>query len=122
MTTEFVDLQVTMTVEDAFKRIRRTGTDKETINICYCVDAGRHLLGVLSIRTLLLAEEDDIVGDIMEQHSISVRTTDDQEEVAQALSRYDFLALPVVDKENRLVYEVRENFIEVKSCKGHYEE
>ena len=103
MTTEFVDLNITLTVGDALKRIRRTGTDKETINICYCVDAGRHLLGVLSIRTLLLAEEDDIIGDIMERHFISVHTMDDQEEVANALSRYDFLALPVVDKENRLV-------------------
>ena len=103
MTTEFVDLKKTMTVEDALKRIRRTGPDKETINICYVIDDGRHLLGVLSIRTLLLAEEDDFIGDIMEQNFISVRTLDDQEAVARALSKYDFLALPVVDTEERLV-------------------
>ncbi len=103
MTTEFVDLKETMTVEDALKRIRRTGPDKETINISYVIDEGRHLLGVLSIRTLLLAEEDDVIGDIMERNFISVQTLDDQEAVARALSKYDFLALPVVDKEDRLV-------------------
>ena len=103
MTTEFVDLLVTMTVEASLKRIRRTGTDKETINICYVIDEGRHLLGVVSLRTLLLADEDDIIGDIMDRHFICTHTLDDQEEVARALSRYDFLALPVVDKENRLV-------------------
>lgn len=103
MTTEFVDLKKTMTVEDALKRIRRTGPDKETINICYVIDDGRNLLGVLSIRTLLLAEEDDVIGDIMEQNFISVQTLDDQEVVARMLSKYDFLALPVVDTENRLV-------------------
>ena len=103
MTTEYVDLKATMTVEDALKRIRRTGPDKETINVCYVIDDGRHLIGVLSIRTLLLAEEDDIIGDIMERNFVCVRTLDDQEETAQALSKYDFLALPVVDTENRLV-------------------
>ncbi len=103
MTTEFVDLKATMTVEDALKRIRRTGPDKETINVCYVIDANRHLIGVLSIRTLLLAEEDDVIGDIMEQNFISVHTLDDQETTANALSKYDFLALPVVDTENRLV-------------------
>ena len=70
MTTEFVDLKETMTVEDALKRIRRTGPDKETINVCYVIDDWRHLIGVLSIRTLLLAEEDDIIGDIMERNYI----------------------------------------------------
>ena len=103
MTTEFVDLKETMTVEDAFKRIRRTGPDKETINLCYVIDDRRHLIGLLSIRTLLLAEDDDIIGDIMERNFISVQTLDDQETTAQALSKYDFLALPVVDTENRLV-------------------
>ena len=103
MTTEFVDLKETMTVEDAFKRIRRTGPDKETINLCYVIDDGRHLIGLLSIRTLLLAEEDDVIGDIMERNFISVQTLDDQEAVARALGKYDFLALPVVDTEERLV-------------------
>ena len=99
MTTEYVDLKATMTVEDALKRIRRTGPDKETINVCYVIDDGRHLIGVLSIRTLLLAEEDDVI----ERNFVCVQTLDDQEETARALSKYDFLALPVVDTENRLV-------------------
>ena len=103
MTTEFVDLKETMTVEDALKRIRRTGPDKETINICYVIDDGRHLLGLLSIRTLLLSEEDDVIHDIMQTNIISVQTLDDQEAVARSLSKYGFLALPVVDQENRLV-------------------
>ena len=103
MTTEFVDLKRNMTVEDALKRIRRTAPDKETINVCYVIDERRHLIGYLSIRRLLLAEEDDIIGEIMEKSTIAVQTLDDQETVAQALSRYDFLALPVVDTENRLV-------------------
>ncbi len=103
MTTEFVDLKETMTVEGALKRIRRTGLDKETINICYVIDEERHLIGLLSIRTLLLSEEDDVIGDIMERHIISVQTLDDQETVARTLSKYDFLALPVVDTEDRLV-------------------
>ena len=103
MTTEFVDLKETFTVEDALKHIRRTAPDKETINICYVTDQGRHLIGLLSIRTLLLAEEEDLIGDIMERNFIAVQTLDDQETTAQALSKYDFLALPVVDTEGRLV-------------------
>ena len=103
MTTEFVDLKENMTVEDALKRIRRTGPDKETINICYVMDERRRLIGVLSIRNLLLSEDDDIIGDIMERNFISVQTLDDQESTAQAFSKYDFLALPVVDTEDRLV-------------------
>ena len=103
MTTEFVDLKETMTVEDALKRIRRTGPDKETINVSYVIDDERHLIGLLTIRTLLLAEEDDIIGDIMERNFIAVQTLDDQETTARSLSKYDFLALPVVDTENRLV-------------------
>ena len=103
MTTEYVDLKESMTVEDALKRIRRTAPDKETINVCYVTDERRHLIGYLSIRTLLLAEEDDVIGDIMERSIIAVQTLDDQETTAQALSKYDFLALPVVDTENRLV-------------------
>ena len=103
MTTEFVDLKRDMTVSDAIKRIRRTGSDKETINICYVTDTGRHLLGLVSIRTLVLADEEDIIEDIMETNIISAATMDDKEDVAQDLSRYDFLAMPVVDKESRLV-------------------
>ena len=103
MTTEFVDLKRDMTVEDALKRIRRTGTDKETINVCYVVDPARKLLGIASLRTILLSDEDDIIEDIMETHVISVGTLEDKEDVAQTFSKYDFIALPVVDKEDRLV-------------------
>ena len=103
MTTEFVDLKRDMTVADALKRIRRTGVDKETINICYVTDTSRHLLGLVSIRTLLLAEEDDVIEDIMETNVIFATTLEDKEDVAQQLSKYDFLAMPVVDKESRLV-------------------
>lgn len=103
MTTEFVDLKQDMTVADAFKRIRETGPDKETINIGYVIDEWRHLIGLVSIRTLLLTGQDAVIGDIMEKNIISVQTLDDQELVASSLSKYDFLALPVVDTENRLV-------------------
>ena len=103
MTTEFVDLKQLMTVGDAIKRIRRTGPDKETINVCYVIDRNRHLLGLVTIRTLLLAEEDAVIKDIMETNIVSVSTLDDQEYAARSLSKYDFLALPVVDTENRLV-------------------
>ena len=87
MTMEFVDLKQTMTVEAAFKRIRRTGLDKETINICYVIDEQRHLIGLLSIRTLVLADEDDVIGVIMQTNIISVHTLDDKETTALALSK-----------------------------------
>ena len=103
MTTEILDLKRTMTVADAFKRIRRTASDMETISVCYVTDEGRHLLGVVTIRDLLLAEEEDVVGEIMDSNVISVGTLEDKEAVAQAFGKYDFVALPVVDAEGRLV-------------------
>lgn len=103
MTTEFVSLTADMTVEDAFKRIRRTGVDKETIYLCYVVNESRVLIGLVSVRTLLLHEEDDIISDIMESSIVCVNTLDDQETVSQMLSKYDFIAMPVVDQEHRLV-------------------
>ena len=103
MTTEFVDLLPTMTVADAVKRIKRTGTDKETINICYVIDDGRHLLGTVSIRTLILAEDDEPVSDIMAENVVSVGTLTDQEDATALFSKYDLTVLPVVDNENRLV-------------------
>ncbi len=103
MTTEYVDLKKSMTVADAIKRIRRTGVDKETIYTCYVTDSGRKLLGLVSAKTLLLAAEDDVLEDIMETHVIYVSTLDDQEEVAGQLVKYDFMAIPVVDQEQRLV-------------------
>lgn len=102
MTTEFVSLRPKMTVEEAEKRIRRTGVDKATINTCYVTDQGK-LIGAISIRTLLLSEHDDVISEIMEDNVISVNTTDDQEGVAQMFSKYNFNALPVVDTEGRLV-------------------
>ena len=103
MTTEFVDLKRDMTVEDAFKRIRRTGVDKETIYTCYITDASRHLLGVTTVKELLLHDYDDLIEEFMETNVISVNTLDDQEKASGLLQKYDFLALPVVDMENRLV-------------------
>lgn len=103
MTTEFVDLKRDMTVEDAFKRIRRTGPDKETINVCYVIDTNRRLLGLVTLRTLLLADEDAVIEEIMETNLVSASTLDDQEYTARSLGKYDFLALPVVDTEHRLV-------------------
>ena len=112
MNMEFLSLKKDMTVEDAFKRIRRIGGELETINILYVTDPTRHLLGVLSVRDLLLAEEDDLIEEIMDPNVVSVNTMDDKEDVAQALSKYDFLAMPVVDKEERLVGIVTVDVIE----------
>ena len=103
MTTEYVSLRPNMTVGEAILRIRRTGIDKETIYTCY-VTRGHKLIGMVTVKTLLLCEDDDtLIEDIMQEHVITVNTTDDQEVVAQMFSKYDFLALPVVDTENRLV-------------------
>ena len=102
MTTEFVDLKRDMTVADALKRIRRTGVDKETIYTCY-VTHNRVLMGVVTVRQLLLADAGTRVRDIMEDHVISVETAMDREEAAQLMSRYDLSALPVVDAEDRVV-------------------
>ena len=103
MNMEFLSLKKDMTVEDAFQRIRRIGGELETINILYVTDPTRRLLGVLSVRDLLLANEDDIIEDIMDPDVVWARTMDDKEDVAQALNKYSFLALPIVDMENRLV-------------------
>lgn len=103
MTPEYVSLRPSMTVAESFKRIRRVGVDKETIYTCYVTKDDRTLIGIISIRTMLLADEDDVIEDIMEPNVISVSTMEDQEEVAQMFSKYSFMALPVVDTENRLV-------------------
>ena len=103
MTTEYVSLRPTMTVEESILRIRRQGVDKETIYTCY-VTEGRKLVGLVTVKDLLLAENDDIlIQDIMLTNLISVTTHTDQEEVARMLAKYNFLALPVVDTENRMV-------------------
>ncbi len=103
MTTEFVKLRPKMTAEEAIKRIRRTGIDKETIYTCYVSDERSKLIGIVTIKSLLLAEDDVIIEDLMETNVISVNTLDDQENVVQVFNKYNFLAVPVVDKENRLV-------------------
>ena len=103
MTTEYVSLRPNMTVEEAILRIRRTGIDKETIYTCY-VTRGHKLIGLVTVKDLLLCEDDESsIESIMQEHVISVNTLDDQEQVAQMFSKYNFLALPVVDTENRLV-------------------
>ncbi|MBE6927174.1 MAG: magnesium transporter [Ruminococcaceae bacterium] len=103
MTTEYVSLRPAMTVEEAILRIRRTGYDKETIYTCY-VTRDRTLLGLVTVKDLLLAEDDEMpISEIMETNVISVNTHTDQEEVAQMFSKYNFLAFPVVDAEYRMV-------------------
>ena len=104
MTMEYVSLRPDMTVEEAILRIRRQGVDKETIYTCYVLDKDRTLLGIVTVKDLLLAESDDTeIREIMTSNIISVTTQDDQEEVAKMFSKYNFLALPVVDTENRMV-------------------
>ncbi len=103
MTVEYVSLKPEMTIKEAFERIRKIGVDKETIYICYVTDIDRKLLGLVSVRTLLLAEEHKKIKDVMNTHIISVNTLEDKEKVARKFDKYDYLALPVVDNENRLV-------------------
>ena len=103
MTTEFVDLKANMTVDDALKHIRKTGLDKETINTCYITKQDRILIGIITLRTLVLSKPDVPVSEIMEDNVISVTTEEDQETVAMMFKKYDFSSLPVVDAENRLV-------------------
>ena len=103
MTIEYVSLRKTMTVEDAFARIRATGVDKETIYTCYVTETNRTLVGIVSVKTLLLSDKQSLIGDIMDTSFISIETLDDQEDVAKKFDKYGFLAIPVVDMENRLV-------------------
>ena len=103
MTTEYIDLKRTMTVEEAIDRIRKIGINTETIYTCYVIGSRRKLFGTISLRDLVLSGRDEIVGDLMDENVISAHTLDDKEEVAAMFERYDMLALPVVDKEGRLV-------------------
>lgn len=103
MTTEYVDLNPGMTAGEAIGHIRATGVDKETVNLCYVVDDKRKLLGVVSLRSIILAKPDMPVSELMEQNVVSVTTHEDQELVAQTFAKYNFTALPVVDSEDRLV-------------------
>ena len=103
MTTEYISLRSGMSVGEAIEHIRKTGYDKETIYTCYVTDR-RKLIGTISVKDLLLAKDDNIeIGELTETHFISVNTHTDQEEVAQIFSRYNLLALPVVDSEGLIV-------------------
>ena len=104
MTTEYVSLRPHMTVEEAILRIRRQGVDKETIYTCYVTAKDRTLMGLVTVKDLLLAEDDETkIEDIMLTNLIFVNTQTDQEDVAKMLAKYNFLALPVVDNEGRMV-------------------
>ena len=103
MTAEFVDLKKYMNVRESIARIRRVGEDKETISVCYVTNAHRRLEGVVTVKDLLLSDDEDVIENIMDTNVIFVRTTDDRSEAAERISDYDLLAIPVVDKEDRLV-------------------
>ena len=103
MTTEFITLHANMTVGEAIKRIREKGLDSETIETCYVTDSVRHLIGFVTIRTIILSDENAKIEDVMNRNVISVGTTEDQEAVANLFARYDLTVLPVVDNEKRIV-------------------
>ncbi|OHB69369.1 MAG: magnesium transporter [Planctomycetes bacterium RBG_16_41_13] len=103
MTPEFVGLQMHMTVARALEHIRKTGLNREIIYICYIVDETKKLRGVTSLKNIILANPDQLIQEIMNEHVLFVHTTDDQEEAAKMVQKYDLLAVPVVDNENRLV-------------------
>lgn len=104
MTTELMELRPDMTVQGAMEAIRKNGFDKETINNCYVTDASRKLVGVVSLRALVLAKDtNQSIQELMDTHVVSVSTTTDQEDVSNLFEKYGFLAIPVVDAENRLV-------------------
>ncbi len=103
MTAEFVQLKKELTVKQVIDHIRRVGEDKETIYTCYVTTQNRKLEGIITVRTLLLSDDDKVIENLMDPDFISVTTTDDQELVADLFRRYDLLSIPVVDHENRLV-------------------
>ena len=103
MTTEFVDLKESMTVEEALERIRTIGLDSETIYNCYVLNKNRVLLGIINIKEILISKPGALIKDLMTTNIISVINMEDQEEVTKMFDKYDFFALPVVDNENRLV-------------------
>ena len=103
MTTEYIDLKKHLTVEQAFSRIRKIGVDKETIYTCYVTDSRRKLIGVITVKDLLLADSDSRIDEVMETNVLYACTLDDREAVARMFDKYDILALPIVDTEARLV-------------------
>lgn len=102
MTIEYVDLKKDMTVKEAIDRIKEIGLEKETIYTCYVLGKNRVLEGIISLRRLVVSDENQTVGELMETNFIAVHTHDDQEEVANIFKKYDFMALPVIDAEERL--------------------
>ncbi len=103
MTTEYINLKKNMTVAEAFARIRKIGEDSKDLYVNYVTDSNRHLIGVITVKEMLLLNEETPIDEVMDTNVISVKTTDDKEEVAQLFDKYDFLTIPVVDNENRLV-------------------
>ncbi len=103
MTTEFVDLKCDITVEEAINHIKKTGIDKETVNTCYVTQKGRVLIGTVSLRSIVIADKDEKITDIMDANPLFVTTDEDREKVAHSFNKYGLLAMPVVDTEKRLV-------------------
>ncbi len=103
MTPEFISLSAEMSVDSAFDKIRKNAANKETVYTCYVTDEKKHLVGVVTVKDLLLADKSERVGDVMNSNVIGVETLEDKEQVALKFSKYDFLALPVIDKEGCLV-------------------
>ena len=103
MTAEFIDLRGTMTVEQAIAHIRKTGNEKETVYVAYVTDNSRVLKGTIRLESLLFADGAALISDVMDSDFVCAETLDDKESVAATISKYDLLALPVVDKERRLV-------------------
>ncbi len=103
MTTEFIEFKEDITIQDGFEIIRKTGLKKETVYYAYVVDKSRKLLGFVDVKEMLIADRDKKITEIMEENPISVLTTEDQENVAKMFDKYNYIAMPVVDKENRLV-------------------
>lgn len=103
MTPEYISLRYDMTVGEALAKIRREGMDSETVYTCYVKDMGRTLLGIVSLRSLVIHDEDTKISEIMSDDYVYVNVLDDQEQVSEAFTKYGFLAIPVVDKEHRIV-------------------
>ena len=103
MTTEYIDLKKGMTVDDAFDRIRKIGVDTEAIYTCYVTDSRRKLQGIVSVKDLLLNSRDMVIDEIIDENIVKATTLDNKEETAAQFEKYDLLALPVVDTENRLI-------------------
>ena len=103
MTSEYVDLKKYMSVKDSIARIRRIGEDKETIYVCFVTNASRKLEGIVTVKDLLLHDDDTVIEELMDRNVVFAATTEDQESVSEKFSDYDLMAMPVVDKEGRLV-------------------